>query len=120
MQADTIAAGVEDLKKAFGDQVRTATEGQRTMVVVGAVDLPGGCRPPTTEILLLLDPAQAKPLHYVRPGQTLSNGQLPKNTTTTTIGGESWMTFSWDFPYEEGAALSRFIAMIQQRFAKYE
>jgi hypothetical protein len=120
MQADTIAAGVEDLKRVFGNQVRTATEGQRTLVVVGAVELPMGCRPPTTEILLLLDPAQAKPLHYVRPGQTLSNGQLPKNPTTTTIGGESWMTFSWDFSYQEGDALSRLIAMIQQRFARHE
>jgi|PersoiStandDraft_1058852.scaffolds.fasta_scaffold71517_2 hypothetical protein len=120
MQADSIAAGVEELRSMFGDRVRMAMEGQRTLVIVSGVELPSGCRPQSTDVLLALDPGQPKPVHYVRPGQTLRNGQHPKNPTPTMVGGEAWMNFSWDFPYKEGDPLSRFVAMIQQRFAKNE
>lgn len=118
MNPDTINAGIHELRERYGDDVQVAQDGQRTLAVVKAISLFPGCNPASTDVLLALDPSQAKPLHYVRPGQTLSNGTTVQNSTTTLIAGESWMTFSYNAPYQEGDSLVRFITIVRQRFAK--
>ena len=118
MNADTIAKGVEELRARYPDDLRVAEDGPRTLAMVKDVPLPTGCRPSSTDVLLVLDQAQPKPQHYIRPGQTLKDGQPPKNHSTTLVGGESWMTFSWNFPYQEGDSLVRFVTMVRQRLEK--
>lgn len=120
MRPETITAGVSELKAVYGDNVLVAVEGSKTLVRINGVELPPGCQPPQTDVLLELDVKQPKPKHYVRPGQTLSNGQPPKNPSNEVVVGESWMTFSYNFPYDDGDPLRRFVGMIRQRFGKYE
>jgi hypothetical protein len=118
MNTDTITRGVEELRARYANDIQVAQDGTRTLVAVKDITLPPGCRPTSTDILLVLDPAQPKPQHYVRPGQTASNGQPLKNNSTTLVGGESWMTFSYNIPYQEGDSLARFITMVRQRLEK--
>jgi hypothetical protein len=120
VRPETITAGVEELKATYGGSVRVAIDGSRTLIRIENFDFPTGCHLPGTDLLLVLDPGQPKPQHYVRLGQTLANGNPPKNPSNTTVAGESWMSFSFNFPYTEGDSLCRFVAMIRQRFAKNE
>lgn len=120
MNAATITAAVEELAAAYGDRAHVARDGHRTLVRVDGITLPAGCRPGTTDLLVVLDPAAPKPQHFVRPGQTLANGRPPKNSSTAVVGGESWMTFSYNVPYREGESLLRFVAILQNRFGHHE
>ncbi|MDQ6891085.1 MAG: hypothetical protein M3167_00185 [Acidobacteriota bacterium] len=120
MLSATIMAGVEELRAVYGDATLVAAEGTKTFVHIKDMTLPPGCQPARNEFLLELDLNQPKPKHYVRPGQTCVNGQLPKNPTNEMVVGESWMSFSYNFPYTEGDSLVRFLAMLCQRFSKNE
>jgi hypothetical protein len=121
MNAGFIAEAVRDLTARFGaDSVMTATEGGRTLLQIREVELYPGCQPSTTPILLVLDPAQPKPIPYVRPGQLLANGKAPRSTSITMVGGEPWMQFSFNIPWEEQHGMLRFIAAARQRFAQNE
>jgi hypothetical protein len=118
MYPDTITGAVNELRERYGTDVHVAQDGARTLVRINDVPLPPGCQPLVTDLLLVLDPSQAKPLHYVRPGQTLSNGQPVQNSSTVVLAGESWMTFSFNVPYLEGDSLARFATAVRQRFGK--
>jgi hypothetical protein len=116
-----ITEAVQDLKRRYGDdQIRTALDAGRTLVRVSEVDLYEGCTPRSTPMLLLFDPGQPKPQAYVQPGQLLANGKAPKSTSAVLIGGESWMQFSFNIPWEEQHGILRFIAAARQRFAQNE
>lgn len=118
MTAETIEQAIRDLVAAYGDGVRTARERGRTLVRVSDVELPPGCQPPRTPMLILFDPDQPKPIPYVQPGQLLTNGRAPRSTSTQIVGGESWMQFSFNIPWAEGQGILRFIAAARQRFAQ--
>jgi hypothetical protein len=120
MDAATITTAVEELRAAYGERVRVAQDGARTLVRLDGVGVPAGCQPAASEFLLLFEPGAAKPQHFVRPGQTLSNGKAPKNSSTVAIAGESWMTFSYNIPYRDGDSLLRFVAALQLRFGRDE
>jgi len=75
-------------------------------------------QPPTTSMLLLLDPAQEKPIPYVRPGLLLANGNAPRSTSVAIVGGEAWMGFSFQIPWCEEHGVIRFIAAARQRFVQ--
>ena len=121
MTPDFIAAAPGVLSGAYGaDQVRVASDGGRTLVRLDDVELYVGCEPPSTPMLLLLDPGQPKPVAYVRPGQRLANGATPKSTSLVTVGGESWMQFSFNIPWEEKHGIVRFVAAARQRFSQNE
>lgn len=102
------------------DQVRVAIEGTRTLVRINAIELYPTCSPPSTPLLLVFDPAQPKPLPYVQPKQLLANGMTPKSTSIAVVGGESWLQFSFNIPWEERHGIVRFIAAARQRFAQNE
>ena len=51
----------------YGAEVQTAREGARTLTRVAEVEMPPGCQPAKTPMLLVLDPALEKPILYVRP-----------------------------------------------------
>ena len=118
MRAETIDQAIRDLVSVYGDGVRTAREGSRTLVRVSEVELPPGCRPPTTPMLIVFDPDQPKPIPYVQPGQLLANGRAPRSTSTQIVGGESWMQFSFNIPWAEGQSVIRFVTAARQRFAQ--
>lgn len=118
MRAETIEEAIRDLVSVYGDGVRTAREGCRTLVRVSEVELPAGCRPPATPMLLVFDPGEAKPTPYVQPGQLLANGRAPRSTSTQIVDGESWMQFSFNIPWVEGQSIIRFITAARQRFAQ--
>jgi hypothetical protein len=120
MRPETITAGIAELKAVYGDDALVAVEGSKTFIRIKDVELPPGCQPPQNDFLLELDTNQPKPKHYVRPGQTLGNGQPLKNPSNEGVAGESWMTFSYNFPYDDGDSLCRFVGMIRQRFSKHE
>lgn len=118
MRAEIIEEAIRDLVSVYGDGVRTAREGSRTLVRVSEVELPPGCRPLRASMLIVFDPDQAKPTPYVQPGQLLSNGREPRSTSTQIVGGESWMQFSFNIPWAEGQGVIRFITAARQRFAQ--
>src|SRR5574341_2051935 len=115
MKAATIEKAIQDLVSVYGDDVRTACEGSRTLARLAEVEMPPGCRPATTPMLLVLDAAAEKPVAYVQPGQLLSNGRTPRSTSAQIVGGESWMQFSFNIPWTEESGIIRFIAAARQR-----
>ncbi len=115
---ETIEKAIRDLVSAYGDGVRIAQEGSRTLVRVAEVEMPPACRPPTTPMLLVLDPAVEKPIPYVQPGQLLANGRSPRSASVQMVGGESWLQFSFNVPWTEDVGIIRFIAAARQRFAQ--
>jgi hypothetical protein len=119
MLASFIDEAVERIKSVYGEvSVRIATDAGRTLVRIAKVDLYECCQPPSTPMLLVLDPTQPKPSVYVQPGQLLANGRAPKSTSPVMIGGESWMQFSFNIPWGEAHGIIRFIAAARQRFAQ--
>ena len=116
-----VEEAVQVLKGRYGDeQIRTAVDGGRTLVRVSEVDLYEGCVPRLTPMLLVLDPGQPKPQVYVQPGQLLANGKTPKSTSVVMVGGQSWLQFSFNIPWDEGNGIVRFVAAARQRFAQNE
>jgi len=120
VKGETIDQAIRDLVTVYGEGVRTAHEGTRTLARVDNVELPPGCRPARTSVLIAFDPAQAKPIPYVQPGQLLANGGVPRSTSMQIVGGESWMQFSFNIPWEEDQGIIRFLASARQRFAQNE
>ena len=121
MSPDFITEAVLTLTETYGtDHVRTAIEGARTLVRVDDLELYSTCNPTSTPILVVLDPSQPKPVVYVRPGQLLANGKTPKSTSVVMVGGESWLQFSLNAPWEEGHGIRRFVAAARQRFTQDE
>lgn len=120
MKPETIDQAIRDLVSLYGDGVRTAREGTRTLLRLNEVEMPPGCRPQTTPMLLVFDSGQPKPVPYVQPGQLLANGRHPRSTSTQIVGGESWMQFSFNIPWAEGQSIVRFVAAARQRFAQNE
>jgi hypothetical protein len=121
MSPDFITEAVRDLTETYGnDHVRTAAEGGRTLVQVDDFELYATCKPTSTPILVVLDPSHPKPVVYVRPGQLLANGRTPKSTSVVMVGGESWLQFSLNVPWEERHGIRRFVAAARQRFAQDE
>jgi hypothetical protein len=116
-----IAAAIEVVMSTYGlGHVRTAHDSDRTLVRIDDIELYDGCNPCSTPMLLILGPGLPKPLVYVQCGQLLANGKTPKSTSAVLVGGESWMQFSFNIPWEEQHGIKRFIAAARQRFAQYE
>ncbi len=116
-----ISESVRAVAETYGpEQVRVAVDGARTMLRIGEVELYPASRPPSTPMLLVLDPGQAKPIAHVQPGQLLANGKAPKSTSIVLVGGESWLQFSFNIPWVEEHGIMRFIAAARQRFAQDE
>jgi len=121
MSPDFIKLAISTTTATYGmEQTRQASEGARTLIRIEAVDLYEGCMPMSTPMMLVLDPSQPKPVAYVQPGQLLANGKTPKSTSTVLVGGESWLQFSFNVPWEEKHGIVRFIAAARQRFAQDE
>jgi len=114
-----IEFAISTLVATYGpDHVRRANEGGRTLVRIDAIEMPPGCKPETSPLMLVFDPSQPKPLPYVQPGQLLANGKVPTSTSPVMVGSESWMQFSFNIPWEERNGVVRFVTAARQRFAQ--
>jgi len=121
MTPEFISEAVRIVTDTYGtDQVQVGVEGTRTLVRIGAIALYETSKPPSTPMLLVLDATQAKPVAHVQCGQLLANGRVPKSTSAISVGGEPWMQFSFNVPWEERHGIVRFIAAARQRFVQDE
>jgi hypothetical protein len=119
MSPDFINASVVKLTEVYGANcIRIAKDGARTLTRIESVELYEGCSPRATPLLLVFDPAQEKPLPFVSPGQKLANGKDPRSTSVQSVGGESWMGFSFNISWQEEHGIIRFLAAARQRFAQ--
>lgn len=110
---------LEELKSQY-ETVRVRKDGTTTYVYVEPVELPVGCKPAKTAVLLTLN-GQPKPLIYVKPGVTVGNGINPRSTSVMQIEGESWLQFSFNLNWDQNQhTLLQFIEGSLRRFAKHE
>lgn len=120
MNEAAIAECVRELTE-FYPSTRVHGEGATTYLWVPAVDLPKGCQPASTDVLIQLSPGNSRPIVYVRPGIRTSGGANPRSTSPVLVLGESWMQFSYQFLWDENRdGLLRFVGSALQRFAKNE
>ncbi len=117
MSPDFIERAVATLAATY--DVRTSNEGPRRYVRLDAFEMPPGCSPASTRALVVLDPSQPKPLLYVAPGQLLANGTPPRSTSAVLVGGESWLQFSFNLPWEERHGILHFVTGARARFAQH-
>jgi hypothetical protein len=117
MATDTLP--IEQLKQVFGEVATAVGAGQQKLIRITAAPLPKGCTPAETPVLLVVQPP--KPVIYVKPGIRLPNGRDPRSTSIVQVEGESWMQFSYNFPYDESFhTLVQFVATALNRFKKDE
>ncbi len=119
MEPENLQKEVADLKTAFGDLATTmATNGQQ-LLRIEQVSLPAGCNPSSTPVLLVLQ--SGRPQIYVKPGIVLPSGATPRSASVVTIEGESWLQFSFSFPWDESInTLVQLVAGSIQRFSLKE
>jgi hypothetical protein len=109
-----------DLKSAFGELSTTVAADGRRLLRVADADLPRGCKPSSTPVLLVLQNG-ARPVIYVKAGITLPNGAVPRSTSNVQVEGEPWLQFSFNFAWDENAhSLVQFVAASLRRFALTE
>ena len=101
MTLQTISRIAEELSQEYRGTA-TAKEGSATLVRLSKIMFPDGCQPAATEALVLLDTNRDKPLLLLKALPTLKNGTKPRSTGTATAAGESWTTFSFNQPWNEG------------------
>ena len=92
----------------------------RTIFLIRGVDLPPGCAPSSTDVLLVYGNPPGAPELYVRQGIKARNGVTPRNAYPETIDGEPWMRFSSSQSYEPGKPLSSFVYGRIARFGRAE
>lgn len=109
---------IEDLKTAFGE-VAIRQQGEACYVRLSGRNLPSGCTPARTAVLLKLV-EQNRPEIWAEPGITGPHGGIPRNYNPELVDGETWMRFSYNFPWSWEDGLVRFVGAALQRFAKHE
>ena len=120
MNTETIGRIVAELRGAFPD-AKTAEDGNRTLVRLTTVPFPKGCKPDETEALVVLTPGATQPELYVKAIPLRPDGGVPRSTGTTSVGGESWCTFSYSVPWDENRHTAmQFVLARLGRFGRNE
>lgn len=121
MTDDQLNEEIQRLVKVYGPvDVSNEPSGQKLVLIKESV-LPKGCTPESTKVLLRITFGQPRPEIFVQPGIKVGNGKEPRSTTTVPVSGESWLQFSYSFPWDENKnTLEQFVASNLQRFAKPE
>jgi hypothetical protein len=120
MSPETITRCAQELLEKYAGS-QSALDGGRVLVRLPVVHLPEGCVPPSTEALIILDPAQAKPRLLVRDKPRTPTGAHPRNVSPETAGGEAWHSFSYNVAWQEGKHTAvQFVESALRRFAKNE
>jgi hypothetical protein len=109
------------MKTAYGDLAVAHEPNDVVLMRADQVALPKGCSPTCTPVLLRVQPGQARPEIFVKPGIVLPNGVVPRSTSTVTVGGETWLQFSYSFPWDASQrTVLQFVETSLRRFAKTE
>jgi hypothetical protein len=113
---------VARLKHLYGTVDRLAENSSGPQLLrINEARVPKGCSPSRTRVLLRIAPGQPRPEIFVQPGIRLPNGKEPRSTSTVLVAGESWLQFSFSFPWDEQQhTLDQFVAASLQRFARSE
>ena len=121
MTEDALAAEIAGLKDAYEAVSVAKGSGGQALIRLHDVALPRGCSPPTTPVLLVLQPGQPRPQIYVKPKIKAPNGADPRSTSVVAVEGEEWLQFSYSFPWDENShTLMQFVGASLRRFAKLE
>ncbi len=120
MSDEHLETEIHDLKRAYGAVARATAADGRQLIRIDDADLPRGCRPTGTPVLLVLQNG-SRPQVFVKPGIVLSNGIAPRSTSNVAVEGETWLQFSFNFAWSEGSqTLVQFVAASLRRFALTE
>lgn len=111
---------MSELQGAYPGALR-ADAGGVALVKIPALDLPDGCKPPSTEALVVLDTAQPKPRLLLRTKPVTPAGVCPRNVSPETVAGEAWFGFSYNVSWDEARhSAVQFVLSALRRFAKNE
>ncbi len=117
----TIDKRIEELQILYGkENVTSKTVDGTTLVRIKSAQLPTGCKPERTDVLLAFPPQQDTPAkRYVKETIKLPNGNTPRNFNPTMLDGEAWYDFSYAFQWN-GATdpMYQYVESALHRFAK--
>lgn len=121
MTEAVLADEVAKLKEVYHEfAVASGCEGQK-LIRIPEVELPKGCSPPNTQLLLVVQSGQPRPQIFVKPGIKVPGGREPRSTSVVQMEGEAWLQFSYSFTWDENThSLVQFVGAALQRFAKTE
>ncbi len=117
----TLDRRVEELKRVYPEvQSKTLQDGSG-LIRICKVNLPKGCNPETTDVLLSFQPSQEVPNgRYVKDQVKLPSGRTP-NYSATAIDGETWYGFSYNFLWNGTTdPMYQYVESVLTRFAKSE
>jgi hypothetical protein len=105
---------VAELKENYRGAVN-AKDGTLTLVRLPEVHFLPGCQPASTEAMVVLDPAKAKPEFYIRVIPSV-RGSQPQHGTAI-VGGDNWCTYSYNLRWTEDHTAVQFVEGMLRRFA---
>ena len=121
MSIEILSEELQGMKAAYGELATTTGAGGQVLVRINHVQLPKGCNPSETPVLLAWPAGQARPQIVVKPGIKLPNGASPRSTSTVQLEGEAWMQFSYAFAWDKDChTLVQLVEAAMRRFAKSE
>lgn len=88
----------------------------RHAIRIEPVDLPSGCLPTSTAVLLIMTEG-GEPNVYVKQAPDLPNGKRPQNLYPEMIDGEPWIRYSVNYPWNPGETAGRNLMGRLWRFA---
>jgi hypothetical protein len=122
MDAAERAEIVNELGNAFGSaRDVTPAPGQPLHVLLEELKLASSWSPqPARALVVFNNWPTARPEFYIDPEVANGAGQSPKSNSTHYVLGESWMGYSWSFPWMEGTTATRAVEKWLARFTQAE
>jgi len=114
MTPETIQRLATELKENYRGAME-ARDGSMTLVRIPEVHFPQACQPASTEALVVLDPAKAKPDFYVKVIPSVRGAQAQHGTAV--VGGDNWCTYSFNLQWNEEHTAVQFVGGMLRRFA---
>ena len=110
---------VSELRNAFGSaRDVTPAPGQPLHVLLEQLTLASGWSPqPARALVVFNNWPTARPDFYIDPRVVNDAGQPPKSNSAHYVLGESWLGYSWSFPWAEGVTATRSVEKWLARFA---
>jgi hypothetical protein len=117
----TLDDRVRELRQLYPNVASKTFQDGTGLTRISKLNLPKGCTPETTDVLLFFSPNQIVPSgRYVRDQVKLPSGRTP-SYSPTTIDGETWYTFSFNFPWDGTKdPLYQYVESLLTRFGKPE
>lgn len=86
---------VEELKRAFGNELKTFNEGGMPFILIEKLSLPNGCKPEHEDALLCPSSRDGYPSRLFLASQIQSPIQRNWNAKGVRIGERTWFAVSW-------------------------